>query len=90
MLTYEQSLELYRLASVLGTARVIKYRAEKNLITTVTPGVALDRCKRAEFELITYIDSLREPTESLHPDNVSAADTWKFYVDTAKGDAPCE
>lgn len=90
MLTYEQCLEINRLASVLGTARVIKYRGGEGLIKTVTKEQAQARMYRAQYDLLKYLESLRDPQERLHPDNVSAADTWQFYLATAKEEAKCE
>jgi len=90
MLTTNQQMEIYRLASVMATSRVIRYRASKGLISTVAEGQAQSRAERAERELLVYIDSLGDSGRPSHPDNEHASHYWRSLVEIAKGDAPCE
>jgi hypothetical protein len=54
----EQIAEIERLASVLATARVVKYRARTGQIETVTLEQAAERLEQAEGHLRLYLEAL--------------------------------
>jgi hypothetical protein len=77
MITYQQAIELRRLASMMATARVIHYRARHTLISTVSEEGALKRLNKAESDLLHGIDAFIDPHQLMHPDNVDAKAYWE-------------
>lgn len=57
-MTEEQRAEIMRLASVYATARVIRHRAQKGDIQTVTLDQANARVERAQKALSDYLTSI--------------------------------